>query len=126
MGFSLNRVQLGGNVGVEPSQFKGVVRFTLATEEKWLKGGEWHKRTTWHTVVAFHPDLQERIIKYVRKGALVYIEGSIYINEWTDERTGTKNESYQIRASKVQVILTAEAYAVLREARGVERFSSDY
>ena len=76
----LNRVQLIGRVGKEPT-VKGttqsqVTYFTLATSEKSTKNGQKEERVEWHNIALFGK-VGEVAYKYVKKGDLLYIEGSV-------------------------------------------------
>lgn len=93
MSGTLNKVILIGRVGKDPeiraTQSGGTIaNMSLATEEKWRdkQSGEQRKRTEWHRVVCFNDQLSEIIKKYVRKGALVYIEGQLTTRKWTDQQ----------------------------------------
>jgi single-strand DNA-binding protein len=78
---------------------RGVATVSLATSESWKdKKGEWQSATEWHTVVAWAP-LAERV-EHIRKGTLVYVEGKIKTNEYTD-REGIRRRQITIAASRV-------------------------
>ena len=91
-----NKVELIGNVGDTPKYREietgdkaiPVVVFLLATNESWKgKDGEKKTKTTWHRIVAYR-SIAETINKYVKKGALLFIDGRIQYREYEkDEQT---------------------------------------
>lgn len=105
---NLNKVLLIGRLGKDPEirympNGKGVVNFSIATSEKWKdKQGERQERTEWHTIVAFEK-LAEIIAEYLRKGALVYIEGKLQTRKWQDKE-GKDRYSTEIIAQQMQML----------------------
>ena len=84
MAGSVNKVILVGNLGKDPESrsFQNggkVVNFTLATSETWNDrgSGERREKTEWHNVVIRNEKLGEIAERYLKKGAKVYLEGSI-------------------------------------------------
>ncbi|MDR3290139.1 MAG: single-stranded DNA-binding protein [Rickettsiales bacterium] len=89
---SLNKVQLIGNVGMEPrittfSSGGRAANFTLATSESWKdkQSGEQKERTEWHNVVVYNTGLVSIVESYVKKGSKLYIEGQIQTRKYTDK-----------------------------------------
>jgi single-strand DNA-binding protein len=92
MAGSVNKVILVGNLGRDPEartmQSGGkVVSFSIATSENWndKMSGERREKTQWHRIVIFNEKLGEIAEKYLRKGAKVYIEGSLESRKYTDK-----------------------------------------
>ena len=92
MAGSVNKVILVGNLGKDPEarSFQNggkVVNMTLATSETWndRSSGERKERTQWHNVVIKNEKLGEIAEKYLRKGAKVYIEGTLETRKWQDQ-----------------------------------------
>lgn len=92
MAGSVNKCILVGNLGKDPEarSFQNggkVVNFTLATSETWNDrgSGERKERTEWHNIVIRNEKLGEIAEKYLRKGAKVYIEGSIQSRKYQDQ-----------------------------------------
>jgi single-strand DNA-binding protein len=90
MAGSVNKVILIGNLGKDPEvrtmQNGGkVANLSLATSESWKDKatGERKEKTEWHRVVVFgqSADFAER---YLKKGAKVYVCGSLQTRKWTD------------------------------------------
>lgn len=91
MAISLNKVTLIGNLGADPeirtmSNGKDVATLRLATTDSWKeKGtGERREKTEWHRVVVFNEGLVAVIKALVKKGARLYIEGSLSTRKWQD------------------------------------------
>ncbi len=87
---SLNKVQLIGNLGVDPdirytNDNRAIANLTVATSENWKdKQGQRQSSTEWHRVVVFG-GLAEIIEKYLQKGDKVYFEGMLKTRQWTDK-----------------------------------------
>ena len=84
-----NKAILVGRLGNDPEDAVGnkPLTFSLATSEKWRNKttGDRHERTEWHRVVVFQKAASEFAARYLKKGSLVYIEGSIATRKWTDK-----------------------------------------
>ena len=96
----INRITIVGHMGKDPegrSMPNGdrVVRFSVATTEKWTKNGEKQERTEWHNCEAFGK-LAEIIEQYGTKGRLVYLEGAKRTDEYEDKATGVKMKACKI------------------------------
>ena len=105
----INKVILVGRLGKDPeirSTPGGttVAKFSLATDEKFTdKSGEKQDRTEWHNIVAFGK-LAEICGQYLRKGKLVYIDGSIHYDSWDDKETGQKKYRTEITAATMKML----------------------
>ncbi|HJK87764.1 MAG TPA: single-stranded DNA-binding protein [Candidatus Megaira endosymbiont of Hartmannula sinica] len=102
MARSLNKVTLIGNVGNDPdvrttSQGKDFVSFPMATSDRWKDKAtsEDKERTEWHRVVIYNTQLVEIVKKYVKKGAKIYLEGSLSTRKWQDN-TGSEKYTTEI------------------------------
>lgn len=105
---SLNRIQLIGRVGRDPetrytSTQTAVTSFSLATSER-VKEEE---RTEWHQVSVFGKTA-ELVDRYVKKGALVYLEGRLQSREYQD-KTGQAKKVWEVIADKVTFLDTRKA-----------------
>jgi len=92
MAGSVNKVILVGNLGKDPeirSMQNGdeVCQLSVATSETWRdkSSGERKERTEWHRVVIFNENLVKVAKQYLKKGAKVYLEGSIQTRKWADK-----------------------------------------
>jgi len=109
MSSSVNKVILVGRLGKDPevkSTPSGatVAKFSIATDEKFTdKSGERQERTEWHNIVAWNK-LAEICGQYLRKGKLVYIEGSLRTDSWDDKESGQKRYRTEIIAQNMQML----------------------
>ena len=92
MAGSVNKVILVGNLGKDPEvrstqDGSKIVNLTLATSETWndRTSGERKEKTEWHKVVIFNDRTAEVAEKYLKKGAKIYVEGSLQTRKWTDQ-----------------------------------------
>jgi single-strand DNA-binding protein len=103
----LNTCILIGRLGKDPETRytdggTAVSNFSLATEESYKdRSGERQKRTEWHRVVAWGK-LAEIAQQYLKKGALVYVEGRIESGEY--EKNGEKVRTFQIVANVLRML----------------------
>ncbi len=106
---SVNKVILVGRLGKDPEirsipSGTTVAKFSLATDDRYTdKSGEKQERTEWHNIVAWGK-LAEICGQYLRKGKLVYIEGSIRTDSWDDKETGQKKYRTEIWANQMQML----------------------
>ena len=88
---TVNKVTLIGRLGQDPEiRFTGdgaaVASFSVATNESWKsKDGEIQERTEWTKVTVFGSTAEKYVQPYVKKGTLVYIEGSLKTDKWQDK-----------------------------------------
>lgn len=93
----INKVFLMGHLGHQPElktsrSGKPYARLNVATNRRWLdpEGGE-KESTEWHSVFVWGA-LAERCTGYLKKGALVFVEGSLtYWHVATEEGSPYKN-----------------------------------
>ncbi|HEX8154790.1 MAG TPA: single-stranded DNA-binding protein [Thermoanaerobaculia bacterium] len=106
---SINKVILVGRLGKDPEirstpTGTSVAKFTIATDEKFTdRAGEKQERTEWHNIVAWGK-LGEICGQYLKKGKLVYIEGSIRTDSWEDKESGQKKYRTEIIAQSMQML----------------------
>jgi len=109
MAGTVNRVILVGRLGKDPEvrslpSGTSVTKFSIATDERFTdKSGEKQERTEWHNIVAWGK-LAEICGQYLRKGKLVFIEGSIRTDSWDDKETGQKKYRTEIIAQNMQML----------------------
>ena len=103
----INKVILIGNTGNDP-EYKtlqdgtSVAKFTIATTETFrLKTGETQTRTDWHTIIVWR-SLATFAHQYIKKGALLYIEGKLRNRQYEDK---DKQKKYITEVVADQVIL---------------------
>lgn len=100
---SVNKVIIVGRLGRDPEARNSaggmtISNFSLATER--VKKGE--KIVSWHRCVAFEKTA-EVINQYATKGQLLYVEGSLDYEAYTD-KDGAKREVTKILVSQVQLL----------------------
>jgi single-strand DNA-binding protein len=105
---TLNKVQLIGNLGKDPeTRFtptgKKVCHFTLAVNLTWRTSEGGQKETTdWFNIEAWGR-LGEVCQQYLAKGRLVYIEGRLKTDRYTDEKGETRYYT-QVVARQMQML----------------------
>ncbi len=106
---SVNKAIIVGHLGRDPEMrtFPSgdrVANVTIATTDKWKdkQTGEQKEATEWHRV-NFNGRLAEIVEQYLRKGSLVYVEGSLRTRKWTD-KDGNDKYSTEIRADQMQML----------------------
>lgn len=109
MSSGVNRVIIIGYLGADPEvkQFSNggsVTNISVATSESWTdkQTGEKKETTEWHRINMFNR-LGEIAAQYLRKGSLVYIEGSLKTRKWQDQN-GMDRYTTEIRADKMQML----------------------
>ena len=109
MARGINKVILVGNLGQDPEtrympSGGAVANITVATSEAWKdkETGQPQERTEWHRVVFFNR-LAEIAGEYLKKGAKVYIEGSLRTRKWQDQQ-GVDRYTTEIVAAEMQML----------------------
>lgn len=97
-----NKAILIGRVGINPElsvsqSGTGICKFTVAT----TSGFGDKKRTDWHHVVCFGK-LADSMSKYVQKGTVVNVDGTIQYSEY--EKDGQKRTYTSILANSINII----------------------
>jgi single-strand DNA-binding protein len=91
----VNKVMLEGRLGHDPELKhtpggRPYVKFPVATQRSYKDGsGEWQKRTQWHRVQVWG-EVAEIVVKYLRKGSHVHIEGKLSTSEWIDSQNNKR------------------------------------
>ena len=103
MSGSLNKVLLIGRLGADPEikqmvNGKSVARLSIATSQSWKdkSTGERKEKTEWHRVVIFNEGLVNVVQQYLKKGANIYIEGTLTTRKWKDESSGQDKYSTEV------------------------------
>jgi single-strand DNA-binding protein len=106
---SVNKVILVGRLGKDPEirstpNGSTVAKFSIATDDRYTdRNGEKQERTEWHNIVAWGK-LAEICGQYLRKGKLIYVEGSIRTDSWDDKETGQKKYRTDIVVNQMQML----------------------
>lgn len=109
MARGINKVILIGNIGQDPEvrhmpSGGAVTNVSIATSETWKdkNTGQPQERTEWHRVVFFNR-LGEIAGEYLKKGAKIYVEGSLRTRKWQAE-DGSDRYTTEIVASEMQML----------------------
>jgi single-strand DNA-binding protein len=93
---SVNKVILLGHLGQDPEirhsqSGDKIASFSVATSESWKNNsGDRQRKTEWHRVVIFNPNLADVAEKYLKKGSKVYLEGQLQTRKWQDSSGSDK------------------------------------
>lgn len=104
----INKVILLGRLGSDPQvrhldSNRSVCNLNLATNEHFKTAdGSVKEITEWHRLELWD-GLAKLAEKNLRKGSLVYVEGKIRTEKYTDQQ-GVEKENKRIRVSSLQVI----------------------
>ncbi len=112
MSGSVTKCILVGFLGKDPEvrrmgSGEQVVNLCIATSETWKdrNSGERKERTEWHSVVIYNEHHAKVAEQYLRKGAKVYVEGSLQTRKWQDA-CGVEKYSTEIVLQKFRGELT--------------------
>lgn len=104
---SLNRVELivylGMDVEMRQGQTNAFANMKVATDESYTdRDGNRVERTEWHRVVAYGKTA-ELCGRFLRKGSMVYVDGSLQTRKWQDQQ-GSERYTTEIKALRVQFL----------------------
>jgi single-strand DNA-binding protein len=96
-----------GNLGRDPDlrytpQGTPVCQFSIATDDRIRKEGQWVKHTTWYRVTVFGKQA-EACSQYLTKGRPVHVVGKHRTEEWVD-RDGKNRYTNEITADHVYFV----------------------
>lgn len=111
MSASVNKQILIGRIGRDSelrytSGGTPVARFSVATEKTWTANGEKKSETTWHDVTVWGSHA-EKVVTYLTKGKLVYVEGETRKVKFTPSKgpnAGREIEKAEITAENVRLL----------------------
>lgn len=104
----LNKVQIIGRLGRDPElrysqSGSPVCTLSVATDEGYTdRDGKKVERTEWHRVVLYSK-AAENCNQFLKKGSLVYVEGSLQTRKWQDQQEQDRF-STEIKAQRVQFL----------------------
>ena len=105
MSLGINKVILIGHMGRDPEAVEGqqITKIAIATTERWKDkdSGEKMEKTEWHRVTAFG-HAANSMMKYLYKGAKVYVEGKLVTNKW--EKDGQTHYTTEIHVKNYQLL----------------------
>lgn len=80
-----------------------VVNFSVATSDSWTnKNGEKVEQTEWHRIEMWD-QLAKTAEQYLKKGDMVYVEGKLRTEKWTD-KDGTERTTIRVRGLGMQLL----------------------
>lgn len=112
MAFSLNKVQLIGNIGKDPeTRFTSnnipVTSFSVATQHSYKdKSEQWVNQTDWANIVCWN--LSDYLKNNLHKGSKVYIEGRLTSRSYEAKDGTTKYVTEVIGDSNKLILLDAK------------------
>ena len=105
----LNQVQIIGRLGRDPEvrympNGEAVCNFSIATSESWndRQTGQRTERTEWHNITLYRR-LAEVAGQYLKKGALVFVQGKIQSRKYVD-KNGIERTAYEIIGSEMKML----------------------
>ena len=106
MSKSINSVQLLGRLGRDAETRhtptgNAVTNFSMATDHRYKKDGEWKTATDWHDVQMWGG---ENVAPYLLKGTQVHVSGRLQTRSW-EANDGTKKYKTEVVAQASDVIL---------------------
>jgi single-strand DNA-binding protein len=103
----INKVILLGRLGKDPvvrrlDNGRVVANVTLATNDYYTKDGQRLESTEWHNLELWDKQA-ETAEKYLKKGSLLYVEGKIRTDRYTDAE-GQERQTRKIRVNNFQMM----------------------
>lgn len=103
----INKVILMGRLGKDPvvrrlENGRVVANVTMATNDYYTKDGQRLESTEWHNLEMWDK-LADTAEKYLKKGNLLYVEGKIKTDRYTDA-DGQERQVRKIRVSNFQMM----------------------
>ncbi|MBM3937078.1 MAG: single-stranded DNA-binding protein [Sphingomonadales bacterium] len=103
----INKVILLGRLGKDPvvrrlDNGRVVANVTLATNDYYTKDGQRMESTEWHNLEMWDKQA-ETAEKYLKKGSLLYVEGKIRTDRYTDAE-GQERQTRKIRVNNFQMM----------------------
>ena len=103
----INKVILLGRLGKDPvvrrlENGRVVANVTLATNDYYTKDGQRMESTEWHNLEMWDKQA-ETAEKYLKKGSLLYVEGKIRTDRYTDA-DGQERQARKIRVGSFQMM----------------------
>jgi single-strand DNA-binding protein len=105
----LNRVQLMGRLTFDPELRRipsgtAVTELRMAVNRSWQgRDGERREEVLYIDVTAWDRQA-ETCCQILRKGSLIFVEGSLKMDQWDDKTTGEKRSKTRVQADRVQFL----------------------
>lgn len=104
----MNKVMIIGRLGKDPeiryaANGSPIANLRIATDESYTeRDGNKIDRTEWHTVAVFQRQA-ENCQRYLKKGSLVFVEGSLQTRKWQDQQ-GQDRYTTEVKAQRIQFL----------------------
>ncbi|MDR3619956.1 MAG: single-stranded DNA-binding protein [Paludisphaera borealis] len=105
----LNRVQLMGRLTFDPELRRipsgtAVTELRMAVNRSWQgRDGDRREEVLYIDVTAWDRQA-ETCCQILRKGSLIFVEGSLKMDQWDDKTTGEKRSKMRVQADRVQFL----------------------
>lgn len=126
---SVCKVHLVGNIGKDPevrysAAGKPIANASLATTSKRKnKEGEMIETTEWHKLT-FFDKLAEIVGEYVKKGSLIYVEGTIKYEKFIN-KNGVEVNTTQIICNEMTILKRSENKEKPEHYQGLPKLDDD-
>jgi len=112
---NLNKVMLIGRLTKDPEMVSfanggkvAKIRFAVNNRKKNQSTGQWEDVPVYLDVEAFNREqgrkLADLVEQYLKKGHQVYIEGNLWMDEWTDKNDGQKRTKLKVVLQELQFL----------------------
>lgn len=110
---NLNLVQLMGNLTRDPEieytpKGTAVTKFGLAINEYWTDDSGKKMESTTFVEVNFWGKSAETIGEFCKKGAPLYVQGKLKLDQWEDKQTGAKRSKLYVVGATFQLLSRRE------------------
>lgn len=105
----LNRVQLMGRLTFDP-ELRRIPNGTAVSELRMAVNRSWQGRDGDRREEVLYIDVTvwdrqaETCCQILRKGSLIFVEGSLKMDQWDDKTTGEKRSKVRVQADRVQFL----------------------
>lgn len=105
----LNRVQLMGRLTFDP-ELRRIPNGTAVSELRMAVNRSWQGRDGDRREEVLYIDVTvwdrqaETCCQALRKGSLIFVEGSLKMDQWDDKTTGEKRSKVRVQADRVQFL----------------------
>jgi single-strand DNA-binding protein len=103
-----NKIEILGKVAGEPRAIStktgnAMVEFRVYNEDYTTEGGVKKKYSEFNTVICFGSEA-EKVLKYVKSGCLLFIEGKLQTRKYPSKKTGEMVEVKEVKAGSVRLL----------------------
>jgi single-strand DNA-binding protein len=115
---NLNKSLLCGHLTRDPelkftASGKAIGNTGLAVSEKYKSGEQMKEEVTFIDIEVWGKQA-ETLAQYCKKGACIFIEGRLKLDQWDDKQTGQKRSKLKVVADRIQFINTRTGEAPVK------------